>query len=328
MPAPERRLPARTWLLGLARGGLHPVCATNHRRARTPPIGVCISLSFLYGSSSKSTDFRPFIAFALVAIVLTFWQHRAWRVGALSVPEYVTYLLVTPVEVRISRACNLLHNATVALASAPRLAEENRRLREECARYETNELQYVRTQLELKALRNKLGLEVDKPLKGIPAQVVSRSSRGESRWVRIRTTTGKPLEVGNVVKEAKGLVGRVVEADGPLGRVVLLVDPEHAVRAKDLRTGDEGMIHAASELRAGAPNRLVMEKTRQGARIDEGDTIVTADLGGTYPGGIEIGVVERICTSPTDERNVVTYVKPFVDFDQLNYVWVLRAGEQ
>lgn len=286
-----------------------------------------LRLSFLHGSSSRSSDYRPFIILAAVAMGLTFWQHRAWRIGAISVPEYLAYVMVTPLEIGVSRVCGVLHDTAVALAAAPRLAAENRRLREECARYEAEQILSVGTQLELKAMRNKLGLEADKPLKAIPAQVISRSSRGESRWVKIRTTTGTPLEVGNIVKEAKGLVGRVVEADGAAGRVVLLVDPEHAVRAQDQRTGDEGMIHAASELRAGAPNRLVMEKTREGARIQEGDTIVTAKLGGTYPGGVEIGVVERVRASTTDDRNVAVYVKPFVDFDQLSYVWVLRAGD-
>lgn len=264
---------------------------------------------------------------AAIAIALTVWQHRAWRQEALSLPEYVAYVMASPLETVFSACFNRLHDAGLALAAAPRLAEENRRLREQVEELEAERILDVETRLQLKAISEKLGFQLDKPFDKLPARVISRSSGWGSRWVKIRAAGGKNLEVGNVVREAKGLVGRVVEAHCDVGRVVLLVDPDHAVRGRNLRTGDECMIHAAARLEAHA-DRLCFEKTRQGARVAVNDTIVTSDMGETYPGGIPIGVVEEVKGSQSGVTNFVAYVKPFVEFSRLDYVTVLRAGEQ
>lgn len=281
----------------------------------------------LVNPQPRSVVDRPFIIMMMVAIVLTAWQHRAWRQDAISLPEYVAYMITVPLETVFSGAFNKLHDAGLAIAAAPRLAEENRRLREERDALEAERIMAVETRLQLRAFREKLGLEPDRPFERVAARVISRSSGTGSRWVRIRAAGGKPVEVGNVVREARGLVGRVIEGEGSVGRVVLLVDPDHAVRGKNLRTGDEGMVHAAPELPAG-PNRLRMEKVRRGAQLAVGDIIVTSELGESYPGGIPIGVVEEVRGSPSSVSNLVAYVKPFVAFDRLDYVYVLRAGER
>ena len=99
------------------------------------------------------------------------------------------------------------------------------------------------------------------------------------------------------------------------------------MRGKNLRTGDEGMVHAAPS-GTGRGNRLRMEKMRQGAQLAVGDVIVTSELGETYPGGIPIGFVEEVRGSPSSASNLVAYIEPFVAFDRLDYVYVLRAGER
>lgn len=262
-----------------------------------------------------------------VAFALTIWQQQAWRLGRVSLPEYVALVLVTPVATQFSRVFRKTHDIGLAMTRAPRLADENRRLRRERDELEALHILTVDIRAQNKAFRQKLGFEPSKNFTNVAAQVTSRSSSRNERWVRIRTAGAKPLEVGNVVRESKGLVGRVVEASGDTGRVVLLVDQHHAVRGKDLQTGEEGMVYAANELEAG-PNRLQLEKARRGAQIRENDIIVTSDMGETYPGGLPIGVVESVRRSPTSTSSLVAYIRPYVEFDQLDFLYVLRAGEQ
>ncbi len=268
----------------------------------------------------------PILAMVTVALVRTVWQHQAWKRQRVSLPEYVALLVVTPIETRLSRVFSKLHDFGLAATQASRLSEEARRLREERDELEALRILTINIRAENKDLRQKLGLEPGKTFEKVAAQVISRSSSRSERWVRIRTADGKPLEVGNVVREALGLVGRVVEAEGDVGRVVLLVDDHHAVRGKDLQTGEEGMVYAANELEYG-PNRLRLEKTRRGARIKENDVIVTSELGETYPGGVPIGEIESVRRSPSSFSSLVAVVKPYVDFEALDYVYVLRAGE-
>lgn len=263
----------------------------------------------------------------VLAVALTIWQHQAWRRDSISLPEVLAFHAVTPLETVFSMVFDKLHATALAVAAAPRLAEENRQLRMARDELEAERIQDVETRLELKALREKIGLDPDKPYERIAARVIGRSSGTQSCWVKIRAAGGKALEVGNVVREAGGLVGRITEASGDTARVVLLTDPGHALRGRDLRTGDEGMVHAAPELAAGS-NRLRLEKARAGARIMSGDVIVTSSLGETYPGGIPVGTVETVRRSPTNVSAIVAYLRPMVDFEHLDYVYVLRAGEK
>ena len=280
----------------------------------------------LLPSADRSADRNRHLILVAAAILLTLWQHLSWRVNAISIPEYLAYLMVTPLEAAFTSGFNRAHDFALAFTSVPRLAEENRRLKEERDELEAQRIMTVDVRLQIKAMREKLGFDPEKPFDKVAAEVISRSSGGQSRWIKIRAGHGKPLEVGNVVCEACGLVGRVTDAQGGVGQVVLLVDPRHAVRGKDLRTGEEGMVHAASEFQAG-PNRLRLEKTRSGAQIAVGDIIVTSDLGETYPGGLPIGVVESVRRSPASVSSLVAIIRPYVDFDRLDYVYVLRAGQ-
>ena len=278
----------------------------------------------------KASDYRPFLIMAGIAVALTVWQHQAWPGERVSLPEYLVWRVTAPMEAALSAGFGRAHDLGLAVAATPRLAEENRLLRRERDELEAESIRTVDIHLQNKALREKLGFDPTISfMGGLAAQVIGQSSGGSNRWAQIRAAAGRPLEVRNVVVEAKGLVGRVVSAQGAVGRVVLLVDPTHAVRGKDLRTGDEGMVHAAPELEAG-PNRLRLEKVRRGARLQVGDEIVTSDLGETYPGGIPIGTVESVRKPPGSVSNltVYVYIKPKVDFDRLDYVRVLRAGEQ
>jgi len=276
---------------------------------------------------SQPAPTRPIVFMAVAAVVLTIWQHQAWRQDRVSLPEFIAFHLATPLESRFTLIAGKAHDVGVAVARAPYLAEENRRLREQLKELEAARILTVETRLQNKQLRQKLGFEIDRPFVRIAAQVIGRSSSRTDRWVKIRAGGGKVLEVGNAVREAKGLVGRVVEANGDVGRVVLLVDRHHAVRGRDLRTRDEGMIYAADELETG-PNRLRLEKARRGAAVQVADIIVTSGVGETYPAGVPIGVVESVRRSRASVNSLTAIVKPYVDFDHLDFVYVLRAGEQ
>ena len=280
----------------------------------------------IVGAPSDKADRRPFVIMAVIAVLLTIWQHRAWRSDLTSLPERVAHYSVAPPQRALSVVFRWAHDVGRAVVAASTLVEENRRLRDERDELDRRLILTAEMRLLNKALLEKLEIDLDAPLEKLPAWVISRSSGRESRWVKIRAAGSKPLEVGNVVREAKGLVGRVVEVSGSVGRVALIVDPRHAVRGK-VPSGDEGMIHAASEVEAGI-NRLRLEKARRGAEIAVGDVVVTSSVGETYPGGIPIGVVEVVRRSRASTSNLTAYVRPFVDFERLDHVYVLRAGEQ
>jgi len=123
-----------------------------------------------------------------------------------------------------------------------------------------------------------------------------------------------------------GLVGRVVEAHGDRGEVVLLLDAEHAVACIVQPSRDEGMVYPAPEAQRGE-QMLELSKLSRGSEIRVGQTVLSSGLGEVYPPKIPIGKIERVERSPVGGGAVVAYVRPFVDFNHLDYVIVMRRSD-
>ena len=60
--------------------------------------------------------------------------------------------------------------------------------------------------------------------------------------------------------------------------------------------------------------------------VKKGDTIVTSGLGGMFPGGIYVGVVEDVKSDKYDLSKTL-YIKTSQDFNNIHYVTVLKEKE-
>ena len=60
--------------------------------------------------------------------------------------------------------------------------------------------------------------------------------------------------------------------------------------------------------------------------VKKGDTIVTSGLGGMFPGGIYVGIVEDIKSDKYDLSKTL-YIKTSQDFNNIHYVTVLKEKE-
>lgn len=60
--------------------------------------------------------------------------------------------------------------------------------------------------------------------------------------------------------------------------------------------------------------------------VKKGDTIVTSGLGGMFPGGIYVGVVQDIKSDKYDLSKTI-YIKTSQDFNNIHYVTVLKEKE-
>jgi rod shape-determining protein MreC len=57
-------------------------------------------------------------------------------------------------------------------------------------------------------------------------------------------------------------------------------------------------------------------------KVTYGDLVVTSGLGGLYPKGINVGRIRDI-TAPTYQTSLVLQVQPIIDFDRLEYLFLL-----
>lgn len=270
--------------------------------------------------TTSRQHWRPLLVFAGIAVLLTTWQHQAASRDATSLPEWVCRAVSYPVLVAFTAVHAFVHDVGISVVNAPSLQAENRRLREDRDRLQFDKTLLTEHFLENKRIKEKLGFEEEQEVEDIPAQVIIRAP-GNTR-ITIGAARGREVHVGDIVREAGGLVGRVTEVHGTSAQVILLVDPEHAFSGVAQRSRDEGMVYPVSTL-AGVPQRLRLEKLRRDADLQEGDVILTSGLDGVYPRGIPIGTVESVQRSRASIETVTAVIKPFVDFDHLDCVWVV-----
>ncbi len=269
--------------------------------------------------TASRQHWRPLLIFAGLAVMLTIWQHQAGGGGTSSLPEHLGRALTYPAVRRFTALHGVIYDVGVSVLRAPAIAVENRDLRQQRDRLLAEKALSTEYFLENKRIKEKLGLSVEQQVKEIPALVIARPPGGQ---VTIGVPSGREIHVGDVIREAQGLVGRVVEVQGTTAQVILLIDRHHALSARDQRSRDEGMVYP-EQTWSGNPRRLRMEKLLQRADLRTGDVILTSGLDKVYPPNIPIGTVESVRRSPASVEAITAIIKPFVDFDRLDYVWVV-----
>ncbi|MFO7948549.1 MAG: rod shape-determining protein MreC [Armatimonadota bacterium] len=276
---------------------------------------------------SSQINIRALAVWVLLAVVLTVWQHRARGAGTTSLPERAGRAVMWPVQSAWTAALTWQHDVAVSLIHSRELVEENRRLKAQVERLDAEKRQLLGSYLENKILREKLGSALIGETKGIAARVIGRSTGSGGSMVTIRTVNGRSLETGNVVRTDAGLLGRVVSADGATGNVLLLTSPEHAVAGVvQERSRNRGMVYAMAPTSTGR-YLLRMEKLQGHADIRVGDVVVTSAISDMYPPGIPVGVVIRVERAPASTRTFRAIIKPFADFNTIDYVLVMRGGK-
>lgn len=94
---------------------------------------------------------------------------------------------------------------------------------------------------------------------------------------------------GHAVVDAQGLFGQVVDVSNSTSWVILITDREHAIPARNNRTGVRMIVGGI-----GDPDRLVLEDLPASTDLREGDLIETSGLGGRFPPGYPVGSVATV----------------------------------
>lgn len=106
------------------------------------------------------------------------------------------------------------------------------------------------------------------------------------------------------VLDANGIVGQVIRALPSSSEVMLITDPDHAIPVEVNRNGLRTIAFGT-----GQPNRLQLPFLAKNADIVPGDLLVTSGLGGVFPAGYPVAVVDKFETRP-DKSFANIYATP------------------
>lgn len=273
--------------------------------------------------SQQPVNWQALTFLAILACLLTLGQHRAQNQGAVSLPERIIVAAGRPVQGALSRIGAWPRNLFVGLTQGPKLWAENERLREERDQAKAQVTELIQYYLDYKKLRSDLGMSPQYAADKVPAKVIGLLFGPRRCRATLKLEQTGAVNEDDIVIQASGLVGRIIRVQGDTAEVMLLLDSQAAVAARDSRSRDQGMVYPEWSLSMHA-TKLKMAKLKAVADLREGDLIVTTGLDGVYPANLPLGRIERVVYSAARPEAVTAVVRPAVDFFRLEYVWVLR----
>lgn len=137
--------------------------------------------------------------------------------------------------------------------------------------------------------------------------------------VTINRGSNAGVTAGMALLDAQGVIGQVTLATLGSSEAILITDPGHAIPVEINRNGVRTVA-----LGTGALDRLELPFLPNSADIEEGDLLVTSGLGGRFPRGYPVAVVESIERDPGQAfANIVA--RPTASLDRIHEVLIVES---
>lgn len=190
------------------------------------------------------------------------------------------------------------------------LKEKNDRLKMENSLLREKVLEYER-------LKKLLNFKEAYSFQSVACNVVGRNVDGYLKYIIIDRGSEDGIELKDPVISFEGLVGSVSEVYKNTARVDVILNIKNNASIMNKRTRAVGIIRGNGE------GQLVVDYYDRLDKVEINDELITSGLGGVYPKGIAVGVVNRV-----DEKDTGLFqdlfVRPVVDFYKLENVLVLK----
>ncbi|HON09431.1 MAG TPA: rod shape-determining protein MreC [Chitinispirillaceae bacterium] len=245
----------------------------------------------------------------LVTIVLSLWMISGPPEFQARASRFLTLTVFYPFQVTFN---NLTHIRNIF--------SENRHLRQEVARLNTEVSRLLELKSENERLRGLLDLSQDFTYELLPVRVVARDPSIENKSVIINAGYKDGVRMWMPLVGEKGVVGKVIQVMNGLSLVQLIKDPSNRISILSSRSRTVSILETEN-------GRSFFFRCRNHEDVQIGDTIITSGLGGIYPKGLRVGQVDRI----TDSQNPLfkrVWVELSVDFDRIEDLFVLLLSPQ
>lgn len=177
--------------------------------------------------------------------------------------------------------------------------------------------QYLGLKTENERLRELLGSRARIPAQVLIAELVAVIPAPNTHQIIIDKGAADDVRVGQAVIDAAGLFGQIVEVELYSSRVLLITDVTHAVPVQVNRNGVRSIAGGTGRL-----DRLELENVPITADIREGDLLETSGLGGRFPPGYPVGIVDSVVIETTSSFAMVS-VRPNAALDRSRHVLVV-----
>ncbi|MGZ5050665.1 MAG: rod shape-determining protein MreC [Methylobacter sp.] len=250
---------------------------------------------------------------ASVALLIT--EHTSHRLDPLRATLSV---VVDPLKYLVDLPSVLIAQTADSVRSYSALKEENTRLREEQFIDKTRLLKFESLEKENIRLHALLEKSFKLGEQMLIAEILSINTEPYEHIVVVNKGTRFGVHPQQPVLDANGVVGQVFRALPFSSEIMLITDPNHAIPVQVNRNGLLTIAVGSGQL-----NRLNLPFLPNNADIRPGDLLITSGLGGTFPSGYPVAVVDDFTPlSSKSFANITATPKAMLDRNrELLIVW-------
>lgn len=123
--------------------------------------------------------------------------------------------------------------------------------------------------------------------------------------------------VGQPIIDERGVVGQITSVGENSSRVLLISDVIHAIPVQVLRNDVRAIVNGT-----GRSDELILDHLPRSVDIVKGDILVTSGLGGRFPEGYPVAVVDSV-SNDTKNHFAMVVARPLASLDRLRYLLLL-----
>lgn len=207
------------------------------------------------------------------------------------------------------------------LLNLQNVAEENRQLRRLTAEASLQLNAFAEAKRENQRLREFLGFDPPENFRVVPVKIVSLLQKVYPIGAVINKGSKDDILIDQPIINRFGLLGKIREVTPDFATVALLTDPSNAVSGRAVESRQIGIVRFSLE------RGMYFDNLPADAQIDAGDLIITSGLGGVYPAGLSVAIVDSATARKGDILKTV-WLRPTVNFFEIDELYVLISDEK
>ena len=250
----------------------------------------------------------------LISVVLLAIDHRSSRMDN---TRSVLSVLIYPVQRLVSIPVELIEQVNDTVVSYTALKKENITLKE---RQLINSIKLLKLEsLENENIRLRGLLENSFKLdeQVLVAELLSVNLVPYEHVMVVNKGSRFGVHEKQSVLDANGIVGQVIRSLPLSSEVMLITDPNHAIPVQINRNGLRTIAIGSGQL-----DRLNLPFLPNNADIQPGDLLVSSGLGGAFPQGYPVAVVDKVTPQPNKPFANI-YATPKAKLDRIREILVV-----
>lgn len=270
----------------------------------------------IHSTNSPALGLR-LLLLAGLSILLLVIDHRENHLDTLRKAIGAT---VYPLRVVVDAPVSLWLWTQDSTASRNQLQVENARLNTERLLTKARLQRYSALEAENARLRVMLEARTQVRDQVRVAEIMSASSNPFRHVLVVDKGTRDGVYDGQTLVDANGVVGQIIEAGVLSSQSILISDPDHALPVEVNRTGLRTIAVGTGDYEL-----LDLPFLPNNADIVQGDLLVTSGLGGAFPAGYPVAIIDSITRIPQEPFAVVT-AKPAAALNQIREVMLIWSS--